>query len=275
MLELLQITNDPALARRCDAMDGMRLFVDLELLGKQARQPGGTTFITSHEISDVGRVKAELHRAPLMVRVNPLNPTSPAEIEAVLAQQPDLLMLPMFADAQTLRSFSSLVAGRCPLVALLETEGAFGSMNEWLDTPGLVEVFVGLNDLHRSLGCHFMFEPLADGHVETVAQAAHARGLRFGFGGIARMDEGLLTGRDVLGEHLRLGSQSVILSRTFHRSHDDASFESAVAALRDAERALAQRSPQHIENDHLRTTATIGRIAQTVPAPLSGPGALE
>ncbi len=275
MLELFQITNDPALARRCDALDGMRLFVDLELLGKQERQPGGTSFITSHQMSDVGRVKAVLRRAKLMVRVNPLNPASQAEVEAVLTQQPDLLMLPMFSDAQTLRGFCSLVAGRCPVVALLETRGAFESMDGWLGTPGLVEVFVGLNDLHRSLGCNFMFEPLADGHVEAVAQAAHARGLRFGFGGIARMDEGLLTGRDVLGEHLRLGSQSVILSRTFHRSHDDASFEAAVTALRNAERELAQRSAQDIENDHLRTTATIGRIAQTVQAPLSGPGALR
>jgi hypothetical protein len=270
MLELLQITNDPALAQRCDAIDGMRLFVDLELLGKQTRQPGGTSFITSHQMSDVGRIKAVLRRAKLMVRVNPLNPSSPAEVEAVLAQQPDLLMLPMFSDAQALHSFCNLVAGRCPVVALLETRGAFETMDEWLGAPGLVEVFVGLNDLHRSLGHHFMFEPLADGHVQAVAHAAHAHGLRFGFGGIARVDEGLLTGRDVLGEHLRLGSQAVILSRTFHRSHNDASFVLAVAALRVAERELALRSQQTIENDRLRTAATIGRIAQTMQAPQLG-----
>ena len=61
-----------------------------------------------------------------------------------------------------------------------------------------------------------MFEPLANGLVERVAAAARRQGLRFGFGGIARLDEGLLPGRDVLAEHLRLGSQAVILSRTFH-----------------------------------------------------------
>jgi hypothetical protein len=33
MLDLLQITNDAAFARRCDALEGMRLFVDLERLG--------------------------------------------------------------------------------------------------------------------------------------------------------------------------------------------------------------------------------------------------
>ena len=42
MLELIQITNDPAFARRCDALDGMRLWVDLERLGKADRQAGAT-----------------------------------------------------------------------------------------------------------------------------------------------------------------------------------------------------------------------------------------
>ena len=48
MMELLQITNDPALARRCDALPGMRLFVDLETHGKAERQTGRNTFITTH-----------------------------------------------------------------------------------------------------------------------------------------------------------------------------------------------------------------------------------
>ena len=37
----------------------------------------------------------------------------------------------------------------------------------------------------------------------------------FGFGGIARIGEGDLPSDNILGEHVRLGSQSVILSRTF------------------------------------------------------------
>jgi hypothetical protein len=62
MLELIQITNDPAFARRCDALEGMRLFVDLERLGKAERQAGRNTFISTHEIGDVGRIKAQLRR---------------------------------------------------------------------------------------------------------------------------------------------------------------------------------------------------------------------
>src|SRR6476620_10992763 len=110
MLDLIQITNDPAFARRCDALDGMRLFVDLERLGKAERQAGRDTFISRHAIEDVARVRAAARRSRLMVRVNPLNPDSAREVEAVLAQGPDLLMLPMFQCASDLREFASLVA---------------------------------------------------------------------------------------------------------------------------------------------------------------------
>ena len=82
MMELLQITNDPALARRCDALPGMRLFVDLETHGKAERQTGRNTFITTHQSEDVGRIKAQLQRARLMVRLNPLHPGTSAELDA-------------------------------------------------------------------------------------------------------------------------------------------------------------------------------------------------
>ena len=277
MLDLLQITNDPVFARRCDALGGMRLFVDLERLGKAERQAGRNTFISVHQVSDVGRIKAQLRHSQLMVRVNPVNPATKSEVDAVFAQglaATDLLMLPMFTSAAELRDFSAIVAGRCLIVALLETAGALATLDDWLVTPGLSEVFVGLNDLHLSLGLRFMFEPLASGIVDRVASAVHRQGLRFGCGGIARLDEGLLPGRDVLAEHLRLGSQAVILSRTFNRTDpSDAtdstvtSFEDEVLALREAEAQLAQRTAVQAEADRVRIAARIMAIAQGVALP--------
>ncbi len=261
MIELIQITNDPVFARRCDALQGLRLWVDLERNGKAERQAGRNTFISTHTLGDVGRVKAVLRRSRLMVRVNPLHPGTDAEVHDVLAQGADLLMLPMFTQAWEVAAFSAIVAGRAPVVALLETAGAFESLPEWIATPGLEEVYVGLNDLHLSMGLRFMFEPLALGLVDTVARMARAQGLRFGFGGIARLQEGLLPGRDVLAEHLRLGSQAVILSRTFHGSGSAGSFEDEVAALRAAERELATRSAEQVQADRLRIADTIGQIA--------------
>ncbi len=272
MIDLLTITNSPEQAAQCDRLAGMRIFVDLERNGKAARQAGRNTFISTHQLDDVGRVRAVLKTARLMVRVNPFDlknaALSKAEIDAVIAQGADLLMLPMFVNAAELAGFAGAVAGRLPFVPLLETAGALQSLDAWIDTPGIDEVFVGLNDLHLSLGCSFMFEPLLQGHVDTVAAATRRRGLRFGFGGIARMDEGLLPGRCILAEHLRLGSQAVILSRTFNRmsgtpdtGHCEASFEDAVRELRNVEHELLHRLPEKVESDRLNVAGLIRQQA--------------
>jgi hypothetical protein len=260
MLELIQITNDPAFAQRCDALGGFRLFVDLERMGKAERQAGRNTFISAHQLADVGRVRAAVRRSKLMVRVNPLHAGTRDEVDAVLAQGADWLMLPMFQGREQLQAFSDIVAGRAPITPLLETADALASVEQWADVPGLQEIFVGLNDLHLSLRRRFMFEPLADGSVERVGRIAHAHGLRFGFGGIARLDEGMLPGRDVLAEHLRLGSQAVILSRTFHRD-SQMDFAREIAALRAAEAELAQRTPQQVQADGERIAQRIRAIA--------------
>ena len=264
MIDLIQITNDPAFARRCDALEGMRLFVDLERLGKAQRQAGRSTFISTHDTGDVRKIKSQLRRSKLMVRVNPMNAGTRDEVEAVLEGGADMLMLPMFSHAGELHEFSRLVDGRAPLVPLLETVGALSSMGDWIATPGVAEVYVGLNDLHVALGRRFMFVPLAEGIVEQVASAARSRGVDFGFGGIARLDEGLLPGRDVLAEHLRLGSRSVILSRTFHRSDSVLGFEDEVAALRATEAVLALRSLPQALDDSRRITASVLRIAHAL-----------
>ena len=268
MLDLLVITNQLELAQRCDVMPGMRLFVDLERNGKAERQKGHNTFISTHHLDDVGRVKAVLKQTRMMVRVNPFQASNPAasqsEIDAVLDQGADMIMLPMFTNAQEVQQFAGMVAGRARFIPLLETAGALQSLDEWIDTPGIDEVFVGLNDLHLSLGCRFMFEPLRMGHVDRVAAQAKARDMRFGFGGVARMNEGALSGRSVLAEHVRLGSCAVILSRSFNRVdclESAVSFEQAVAQLRKLEQELTQRSLGEIEQDRQHTDALIGNLA--------------
>jgi len=261
MLELIQITNDPDFARRCEAIGGIRLWVDLESLGKAQRQAGRNTFLSTHVMDDVGRIRQVLKRSRLMVRVNPLNPATGEEVDAVLAQGADLLMLPMFSTSDEIRRFSALVAGRAPIVPLIETTGAVKTLPEWIGAPGLCELYVGLNDLHISMGLRFMFEPLAMGVVDRVAAAAKKQGLPFGFGGIARLDEGQLPGRDVLAEHLRLGSGAVILSRSFNGQRLGAAFEEQVAALRRTESLLAQRDAAQVEADRQRIAVTITRIA--------------
>ena len=98
---------------------------------------------------------------------------------------------------------------------MIETAAAMARIDKILAVPGVHEVFVGLNDLHISMGLTFMFEFLSDGLLEYIAGKCNAAGMPFGFGGIARIGEGDLPSDNILGEHIRLGSTSVILSRTF------------------------------------------------------------
>ena len=63
----------------------------------------------------------------------------------------------------------------------------------------------------------FMFQPLAEGTLEEAAQALRSHDVSFGIGGIARAGEGIVSPEYLLGEHVRLGSDAAILSRTLHR----------------------------------------------------------
>ncbi|MBN8777162.1 aldolase/citrate lyase family protein [Thiomonas arsenitoxydans] len=273
-MDFIQITNDPDFAAFAVGCGVTRIMVDLEQHGKQERQGGLGTFISDHVPQDVARVRQAVPKAALIVRINPLHEASANEIDQAIASGASHLMLPMFRSADAVAQFVALVAGRAQTIALLETRDALQSLPQWAELEGLDEIYVGLNDLHRELGLRFMFQPLADGVVDHVAAVAQQQGKRFGFGGIARLDEGLLPGRVVLGEHLRLGSTSVILSRTFNRERieaPDSDWKAIYAAeihrLHHAVQVLAQREPAEIENDRLLAIDLITRVAQSLGQP--------
>lgn len=270
-MDWIQITNRPEFAAFAVDCGVARVMVDLEQLGKQARQGGLGTFISDHRPEDVAPVRAAVPAAHLLVRINPWHEASPAEVEHAVRSGADSVMLPMFTGLDALRGCARALAGRARLVALLETRDALESLPRWAGLEGLDEIYVGLNDLHRQLGCRFMFEPLADGTVDRVAAVARAHGLRFGFGGIARLDEGLLPGRVVLAEHLRLGSSSVILSRTFNREMIEfpdsdwrGLYREQIARLRHCEMVLRTRSAEEIESDRLLACDLIRKAALTL-----------
>ena len=55
--KLLMITNDPLKAKILSDNGVDRIFVDLEILGKQKRQGHLDTVISKHKISDVAKIK--------------------------------------------------------------------------------------------------------------------------------------------------------------------------------------------------------------------------
>jgi hypothetical protein len=258
MLTLMLITKRPAVAKHAFACGVQRIFVDMEILGKHERQGHLNTVISDHTLDDVASIRTAVPDAELMVRLNPLHFGTQREVDGAIAAGADLLMLPMFESAETVQKFSDIVAGRAGIIPLVETKGAAKEIAAVAKVSGLHEVFIGLNDLHMSLGRQFMFELLADGTVERLTHSIKAAGRPFGFGGIARIGEGTLPAHLILGEHVRLGSRSVILSRAFHKNaeridHND-DFRDAVAKVRAAESAAHQRS----RDETIRESRTLG-----------------
>ena len=215
-MEFIYITNDPELAQYAQDSGVDRIMIDLEYLGKRERQGHLDTVMSNHSLQDINRVRNVLHSSKLQVRVNPIHSGSEVEINEVLSRGADIIMLPMFKTRQEVERFISIINGRAAVILLLETSQALVRVDDILRIDGIDEVYIGLNDLHLSMGLDFMFELLSGGIVEYVTTKIKKKGIRFGFGGISRLGRGVLDSRLVLSEHIRLGSQIVILSRDFH-----------------------------------------------------------
>jgi 2-keto-3-deoxy-L-rhamnonate aldolase RhmA len=220
-LKLMYITNKPAVAKIAEASGVDWIFLDMEFIGKDARQGGLDTVRNHHTVQDIQNIKAVVNTAKVLVRVNPIHetianyPSSKDEIDEVIEAGADIIMLPFFKTVKEVKSFVKYVDGRAKTCLLLETAEAAILIDEILNVPGIDMIHIGLNDLHLELGMKFMFQLLTDGVVEQLGNKIKAKGIPFGFGGIARLDTGMLPGSDVLKEHVRLGSNMVIVSRSF------------------------------------------------------------
>ncbi len=216
-MKYLYITDSPDIARYVDQCGVDRIFIDLELLGKVERQGGRDTVISHHQVKNISRVKSVVQHAEVMVRLNPLNPESSKEIEAVIDQGADCIMLPMFKSVGDVEWFCERVNHRAKVVLLVETVEAMMNLSQIVRVPGVTQIHIGLNDLHLDLDLNFMFELMSNGMVEEMADICRSVNMPFGVGGISTMEQGLVTGNLVLSEHARLGSEWVILSRSFHQ----------------------------------------------------------
>lgn len=221
MLNLMYITNRPEIARIAEEAGVDWIFVDMEFIGKDARQGSLDTVQNHHTVEDVRTVKSAVHKAKVLVRVNPIHnamtdyPSSEDEIEAVIEAGADIVMLPYFKTKTEVDRFLHIVAGRAKTCLLIETAEAALLLDDILDLKGIDMIHIGLNDLHLALGMDFMFDLLADGTVDRLAGKIKAKEIPFGFGGIATLDGGAVPGSMILKEHYRIGSSMVIVSRSF------------------------------------------------------------
>ena len=270
-LKLMYITNQPQIARIVEDAGVDCIFVDMETLGKVERQGHLDSVKSHHTVEDAEEVKKVLKRAELLVRINPMHGGTEQEIERVIAAGADIIMLPMWKSEQEVAHFLELVNGRCQTVLLLETKEAEDCLDEVLKLPSLDKIHIGLNDLHLSYGKTFMFEMLADGTVEHICRKLKVAGIPYGFGGIGRIGEGMLPAEHILGEHIRLDSQMVILSRSFCNVERAGSldcikdaFDKGVAALREREAAYQGMSSDKLEENRLKMCNEVAQIVENI-----------
>lgn len=213
-MEFMYITNDPSIAQIAEKAGVERIWIDLEKNGKEERQPGNTVK-SNHCLSDIKKVASVLKKSKLQVRINPIYKDSENEINIAIENGAQILMLPYFKTVEEVKRFLEIVSGRVVTNLLVETKEAYEQLDDILALEDIDEIHVGLNDLHMSFGKKFMFEMLSDGTVEKICNIARKKRISYGFGGIAKIGEGTLPSEIILGEHYRLLSRRVILSRSF------------------------------------------------------------
>lgn len=220
---LTLFTRDPELALAADRAGVDRIGVDIERLGKNARQSHLSTWISDHQELDLVPLRKQLVRARLFARCNPLHAGSSAEIDRLLDLGVQVIMLPFFHEAGEAEQFIRLVDGRATPVLLLETAAAASSVADICRVGGVEEIHIGLNDLYLSLGWKSHFEVLVSDLLERLSAAILESGLRLGVGGLGRAgDNSLPVPADlVYAQYPRLGASAALISRVFFRPSTD------------------------------------------------------
>lgn len=275
-LKLMYITNKPDVAQIVEETGVDWIFLDMEFIGKDSRQGGLDTVQNHHTVEDVKNIRRTVSKSKVLVRVNPIHealpdyPSSKDEIDAVIDAGADIVMLPFYKTLKEVRQFVQYVGGRAKTCLLLETAEAAILLDETLKVPGIDMIHLGLNDLHLELGMKFMFQLLSDGVVEQLGNKIKAAGIPFGFGGIARLDSGMLPGADVLKEHVRLGSSMVIVSRSFCNTDvitdlDEVRriFTEGIKAIRDLE-AEAQAAANYFVKNRQEVEKAVETIVENI-----------
>ncbi len=272
-LTLMYITNIPGIARAAETSGIDRIFLDMEDIGKEDRQAGMNTVKSHHSFEDITNVRVAIRKAELLVRINPIHEAqknhcdSEEEIDTAIACGADVLMLPMFKTRKEAERFVERINRRAKTLLLVETPEAVDNLEDILSVPGIDEVHIGLNDLHIAYHRKFMFELLADGTVDNLCRRIAAKNIRYGFGGIARIGRGQLPAEYIIGEHYRLGSQIVILSRSFCDLNElsdieqiSSLFSKGVYDIRSYEEKASRFTPAEYEDNRREMVRLVEKI---------------
>lgn len=267
-MKLMLVTSEPNNILEAQNAGVDRIFFDLEYINKAERQHGRNTLILHNDIETIPKIRQIIIKSELLVRVNALYPHSKREIDRAISYGADIIMLPMVMDSEDVRLLVKYVAGRAQVMPMIETAQALTRIDDILDVEGIDEIYIGLNDLHISMGLTFMFELLSGGLVEYAANKIKKSGVKFGFGGMAKIGEGTLPVEAILAEHYRLGSDSVILSRTFRNetgeNNGNIDLTREVKKIREEETKISQWSFEKFEENRIFVKNRVNEILNKV-----------
>ncbi|MCV2488171.1 aldolase/citrate lyase family protein [Geodermatophilus sp. YIM 151500] len=268
-MQLFLFTVDPRFGREVVAAGAAGIVVDWERRGKARRQAGEGTQINADTPADLARMRAATD-GRLLCRVNAAGPWTGAEVDAAVALGADEVLLPMVRTPEQVDRMLDLVAGRCDLGILVETQDAVVRVADFAARP-LSRIYVGLNDLRIDRGSDNLFLPLVDGTVDAVRAAVPGP---FGVGGLTLPGGGAPVPGDLLAAELvRLGADFTFLRRSF--TADMAGRDPAVEVprlLASLDR-LRRADPAEVVDDRARFVASVlatragGRVATAAPAP--------
>jgi hypothetical protein len=267
-VDLFLFTVDPVWGRDVVAAGAAGIVVDWERRGKAHRQAGEGTQINSDTPEDLVRMRAATP-GRLLCRVNGFGPWTAGEVDDAVAAGADEILLPMVRTAGQVDGMLDLVAGRCGLGILIETQDAVEQAAELARRP-LTRVYVGLNDLRIDRRSTELFRPLVDGTVDAVRAVVERP---FGVAGLTLPGGGFPISSDLLAAELvRTGADFTFLRRAFtaDMAGRDPFVEvprllASVDAYRraDAAAVAADRAAfvAAVEGTHARALAAVGPAA--------------
>lgn len=210
-MDLFLFTVDPDWGRDVVAAGAAGIVVDWERRDKALRQAGEGTQINGDTLEDLVRMRAATP-GRLLCRINAFGPWTAGEVADALTAGADEILLPMVRSTEQVDRTLELVAGRCGLGILIETQDAVNDAAALAARP-LARVYVGLNDLRIDRRSTELFRPLVDGTVEAVRAVV---GRPFGVGGMTLPGGGFPVPSDLLAAELvRSGADFTFLRRAF------------------------------------------------------------
>lgn len=232
---LTLLTNDPKPASAADFAGVDRIGVDLERIGKHARQGQLKTWISDHEEKDLPLLRKSISSARLFARCNPIHEGSAEELNRLIGYGVEVVMLPFFHTVAEAERFIRLLDGRAAAVLLVETAEAADVVSKLCRIEDVREIHIGLNDLHLSLGWRSHFEVLASDYLDGLCKTILDAGLRLGVGGLGRAgDNDLPVPADlVYAQYPRLKAGAALISRVFFRGESPVDMAREIGRLRE------------------------------------------